>query len=94
MATMNVDLPLPIRKGIQKDYDELSSRDSNTLYIITDTKAIYLGDILLTGLADLVKFFEDKIVSIIEDDTDGDAIPNVAAIKDFVANIVLKIGTF
>ena len=35
--------------GTQEDYDNLLTKDDNTLYIITDTRRLYLGDIEYTN---------------------------------------------
>jgi hypothetical protein len=43
---------LPIRKGLQAAYDAITVKDANTLYLVTDTPAIYLGDTLLANLAE------------------------------------------
>ena len=35
--------------GTQEDYDNLLTKDDNTLYIITDTRRLYLGNIEYTN---------------------------------------------
>jgi hypothetical protein len=34
---------LQLKKGLQADYDKLTSKDPNTIYFTTDTKRIYIG---------------------------------------------------
>jgi hypothetical protein len=33
-----------VQKGTQEEYDNLIEKDESTLYIITDTKRMYLGN--------------------------------------------------
>ena len=41
------------KKGLQSGYDALSTKDSGTFYIVTDTPAIYLGSVKLTSVSEL-----------------------------------------
>ena len=41
------------KKGTQSAYNSLATKDSNTIYVITDTPAVYLGSILLTSVSEL-----------------------------------------
>lgn len=41
------------KKGLQSGYDALSTKDSGTFYIVTDTPAIYLGSVKLTSISEL-----------------------------------------
>lgn len=42
-----------VKKGLQSGYDALSTKDSGTFYIVTDTPAIYLGSVKLTSISEL-----------------------------------------
>ena len=41
------------KKGLQSGYDALSTKDSGTFYIVTDTPAIYLGSVKLSSVSEL-----------------------------------------
>ena len=62
MAKLSLDLP--IKKGLQAAYTGIETKDANTLYITTDTKHIYLGEILLAENLDV----GNSIVSVAFDD--------------------------
>jgi hypothetical protein len=42
----------PILKGTQANYDAITTKDAGTIYLVTDTPAIYLGATLLANLAE------------------------------------------
>lgn len=62
MAQFTLDLP--IKHGLQASYDALEPKDTTTLYITTNTKKIYFGEIELSGSVEAT----NPIVSVLFDE--------------------------
>ena len=67
--------------GTQEDYDNLLTKDDNTLYIITDTRRLYLGDIEYTNN----QSFYGNIL-----DTNKFIVTNFPSVSDMEAHFALN----
>lgn len=80
------------KKGTQSAYNSLATKDSNTIYVITDTPAIYVGSILLTSVSELTAALsritanEGSITSILNG-LNGFDLTTQGSVKSFIEGV-------